>query len=532
LFINLWNSNYNWYSSPLLGSANLVDTGLVYTPQSVSVGANTYYVTELVGNCEGAAGSVTILVNPLPNVSAGIDQAICDGISATLVATGASTYSWVGLASNDSVSVSPTALTQYTVIGTSSQGCVNSDSVLVSINPLPTVAAGVMPSLCIDNGNFILPKATPNGGQYSGQNIINNTLLVSQAGVGSHPVYYTYTDNNGCTGIDTTAITVNALPNVSLATQSNICANANPLALTGGLPAGGNYSGNGIANGNFDPSAVAGPGVYNVFYSFTDANGCFAADTNTITVDTVPIITWNPFPIICANDAKYTLIEASPSGGIYSGNGVGGSSFDPIAAGGAGAYAISYEFTDGNGCTSTGSQTLNVGVLPIVNLGKDTLLCNNRPTVTLDAGSGSSFEWFLDGISTGNTSKTITADSSTSGTYSVLVTNADGCTGSDTVVVSYESICLGVTLLSQIDAVVNIFPNPNSGKFVLEVSGNKANNLEVEIYSASGQIVYYNAYGQLSFIREEVDLGNLAGGVYFLTIKTEKGASKFKLVVN
>lgn len=522
----------NWYSSPLLGSANLVDTGLVYTPQSVSVGANTYYVTELVGNCEGAAGSVTILVNPLPNVSAGIDQAICDGISATLVATGASTYSWVGLASNDSVSVSPTALTQYTVIGTSSQGCVNSDSVLVSINPLPTVAAGVMPSLCIDNGNFILPKATPNGGQYSGQNIINNTLLVSQAGVGSHPVYYTYTDNNGCTGIDTTAITVNALPNVSLATQSNICANANPVALTGGLPAGGNYSGNGIANGNFDPSAVAGPGVYNVFYSFTDANGCFAADTNTITVDTVPIITWNPFPIICANDAKYTLIEASPSGGIYSGNGVGGSSFDPIAAGGAGAYAISYEFTDGNGCTSTGSQTLNVGVLPIVNLGKDTLLCNNRPTVTLDAGSGSSFEWFLDGISTGNTSKTITADSSTSGTYSVLVTNADGCTGSDTVVVSYESICLGVTLLSQIDAVVNIFPNPNSGKFVLEVSGNKANNLEVEIYSASGQIVYYNAYGQLSFIREEVDLGNLAGGVYFLTIKTEKAASKYKLIVN
>jgi hypothetical protein len=522
----------NWYSSPLLGSANLVDTGMVYTPQSVSVGANTYYVTELVGNCEGAAGSVTILVNPLPNVSAGIDQAICDGSSATLVATGASTYSWVGLASNDSVIVSPTALTQYTVIGTSAQGCVNSDSVMVSINPLPTVAAGVMPSLCIDNGNFILPKATPNGGQYSGQNIINNTLLVSQAGVGTHPVYYTYTDNNGCTGIDTTVITVNTLPNVSLATQSNICANANPVALTGGLPSGGNYSGNGIANGNFDPSAVAGPGVYNVFYSFTDANGCFAADTNTITVDTVPVISWDPFPIICANDAKYTLVEASPSGGIYSGNGVGGSSFDPIAAGGGGAYAISYEFTDGNGCTSTGSQTLNVGVLPIVNLGKDTLLCNNRPTVTLDAGSGSGYEWFLDGISIGATSQTITADSSTSGTYSVIVTNADGCTGSDTVVVSYESICLGVTILSQIDAEVNIFPNPNSGKFVLEVSGNKANNLEVEIYSASGQMVYYNAYEQLSFIREEVDLGNLAGGVYFLTLKTEKGASKYKLIVN
>lgn len=522
----------NWYSSPLLGSANLVDTGMVYTPQSVSVGANTYYVTELVGNCEGAAGSVTILVNPLPNVSAGIDQAICDGSSATLVATGASTYSWVGLASNDSVIVSPTALTQYTVIGTSAQGCVNSDSVMVSINPLPTVAAGVMPSLCIDNGNFILPKATPNGGQYSGQNIINNTLLVSQAGVGTHPVYYTYTDNNGCTGIDTTAITVNTLPNVSLSTQSNICANANPVALTGGLPSGGNYSGNGIANGNFDPSAVAGPGVYNVFYSFTDANGCFAADTNTITVDTVPVISWDPFPIICANDAKYTLVEASPSGGIYSGNGVGGSSFDPIAAGGGGAYAISYEFTDGNGCTSTGSQTLNVGVLPIVNLGKDTLLCNNRPTVTLDAGSGSGYEWFLDGISIGATSQTITADSSTSGTYSVIVTNADGCTGSDTVVVSYESICLGVTILSQIDAEVNIFPNPNSGKFVLEVSGNKANNLEVEIYSASGQMVYYNAYEQLSFTREEVDLGNLAGGVYFLTLKTEKGASKYKLIVN
>ena len=521
-----------WYDSPLLGISNQVDTGITYSPQSVGLGANTYYVTETQGNCEGAAASVTILVNALPNVNAGIDQFICDGNSAILVATGASVYNWIGLGNNDSVTVSPTSNTQYNVIGTSAQGCVNSDSVLVSINTLPTVTAGAMPGLCIDQGNFILPKATPNGGQYSGQNIVNNTLFVSQVGVGTHPVYYTYTDNNGCTAIDTSSITVNALPIVSLGQQSNICANAAPISLTGGLPSGGSYFGQGIANGNFDPTAVAGPGMYSIFYSFTDLNGCFARDTNTITIDTVPIISWISFPTICEEDAKYTLVEAIPSGGVYSGNGVGGGSFDPVFAGGAGAYSIGYSFTDGNGCEASSNQTLNVGVVPIVNLGSDTTLCNNIPTVVLDAGSGSSYAWFLNGVSTGQTSQTITADSSTAGSYSVFLTNSDGCSGSDTVVVSYESICLGISGIGKLDAKVNIFPNPNNGNFILEIIGEKAENIDVEIYSSNGQLVYQKAYNQQSLIREEIELRNLSGGIYILNLKTEKGNSKFKLIIN
>lgn len=526
------SGDLTWYSSPLLGLNNQVDTGMAYTPSNLNVGVNTYYVTETQGTCEGAASSVSIIVNGLPNVSAGIDQSICDGGSATLVATGAVSYNWVSVGNNDTVVVSPTTQTTFTVIGTSAAGCIASDSMVVSINPLPTVAAGTVAPICIDAGNFILPKGSPNGGQYSGLNVSSNTFLVGQAGVGTHVIYYDYTDANGCSNTDSTFVVVNPLPSVSLGAIANICANDAPVSLSSGTPANGVYSGPGVSSGSFDPAAAGGAGTYNIIYAFTDTNGCSSSDTNAITVDTVPVISWIAFPTICELDGPYTLVEASPSGGVYSGTGVSSGVFDISTVTIPGSYEITYDFTDGNGCIGTGSQFIDAVNNPVVNLGPDTVLCNNRPSITLDAGVGATFDWILNGTSTGQTSQTITVDSASSGTYVVVVANADGCEGSDTIVVDYTSICVGVETIGNVEGRIAVYPNPTQGIFTLEVSDISALSFEVQIFNTGGQIVYDQTFANTKYVREEIDLSGLSRGIYYINLKTETGLAKYKLILN
>ncbi|HYG51747.1 MAG TPA: T9SS type A sorting domain-containing protein, partial [Flavobacteriales bacterium] len=63
-----------------------------------------------------------------------------------------------------------------------------------------------------------------------------------------------------------------------------------------------------------------------------------------------------PATQICDDDLPVTLSGGSPSGGVYSGTGVTGSTFDPIAAG-AGTHVITYTFTNGSGCSDTATDS-------------------------------------------------------------------------------------------------------------------------------------------------------------------------------
>ncbi len=88
--------------------------------------------------------------------------------------------------------------------------------------------------------------------------------------------------------------------------------------------------------------------------------------------------------------------------------------------------------TDVNGCTATDTVTVAVSAIPVVALGPDQTQCGG--TILLDAQNpGNTYLW-----STGATTQTITA--STTGSYNVTVTNLSGCSNSDTINVTINSI--------------------------------------------------------------------------------------------
>jgi hypothetical protein len=119
------------------------------------VNSTTYTISYTLGDCQSTE-IASVIVNPIPVVSAGSDINMCLGDSVMLSVIGAQTYSWDnGLGVGNDFFVSPSILTSYVVLGTDSLGCIGTDTVI--INPAqfipPTVATFPSdPGLCNGTG--------------------------------------------------------------------------------------------------------------------------------------------------------------------------------------------------------------------------------------------------------------------------------------------------------------------------------------------------------------------------------------------
>ncbi|GEM_PF-4819626 len=142
---------YNWTatggSMSLNGSAN---TAVIY-PVPGQFGIS---VTVSDSNCSETVSS-PVTVNALPNVVAGFDQYICSIEEANLSVTGADSYLWSPASSLDDPTstwpaASPSTTTVYTVVGTDTNGCSDSDSLTVVVQP--TYLAGIAED---NNGNAV-----------------------------------------------------------------------------------------------------------------------------------------------------------------------------------------------------------------------------------------------------------------------------------------------------------------------------------------------------------------------------------------
>jgi hypothetical protein len=162
---------------------------------------------------------------------------------------------------------------------------------------------------------------------------------------------------NGPTLSKTTTVVV--VPVATLDPFSPVCDNIDTLVLTGGLPAGGTYSGIGVVNNKFTPHTV-GPGTYTISYIVSNA-GCSDTATQTILVKPTPVVSLTlNVNNVCYYWPAFTLTGGTPTGGVYSGNGVnsGTGVFTP-AQNLIGNHVITYVYTL-NGCTGSASQSMHV----------------------------------------------------------------------------------------------------------------------------------------------------------------------------
>ncbi|HLG02851.1 MAG TPA: T9SS type A sorting domain-containing protein, partial [Bacteroidia bacterium] len=220
-------------------------------------------------------------------------------------------------------------------------------------------------------------------------------------------------------------------------------------------------------------------------------------------------------------------LSGNPANGIFTGGGISGNMFDPAVAG-LGTHTVNYNYTDPNGCSGSYSESTIVSGNAYLNLGADTIVCDDAPVFTINAGTFSSYTWHDN-----SSAATYSVDAVALGvgfyTMYVNVTDANGCNGTDTIVVEVSD-CTGLTEFSGMQ--ISIAPNPSTGIFQISLSGLSSDNIRLTLTNVAGQTVMMKNVSLTSGLyKDQLDLTMLPGGIYFLQVSDGTQSGVYKIVL-
>lgn len=320
---------------------------------------------------------------------------------------------------------------------------------IILIVAYPDATIDPVDTLC-SNEDPVSLSAIDAGGTWTGAGVSGNTFDPRIAGPGDHIISYLITNQDGCTDYDETIITVVAVPDANILSGGIVCSSDAPFVLEATSP-GGIWSGPGVSADIFDPS-VPGAGNHTVTYTITDGNGCTDSDATIITVAT-PDASITPVDTLC-NDSPAVRLEAVDLGGIWSGPGVVGNTFNPLISG-TGDHQVTYSITNAD-CSD--SDTIIITVMPVPTIITEhpgTQYINTEP-VSLNAIPEEGI-WSGPGV-TGNLFDPDVAGTGTHILYYETIPDRWGCMAVDTIhiivlnpptpVAAFESDSTGCTPLS------------------------------------------------------------------------------------
>ncbi len=376
------------------------------TPTINVTQANTYTVT--VTDANGCTGTDTQTVGasvPAPAPSITGPSALCSG-SATMQAGSFAQYAWSNGLTTPSINV--VQANTYTVTVTDANGCTGTDTQSVGANvpaPAPTITG---PSaLCSGS-------ATMQAGSFAQYAWSNGFTTPSINVVQANTYTVTVTDANGCTGTDTQSVGANVpAPAPTITGPSALCSGSATMQA-------GSFAQYAWSNGLTTPSInVVQANTYTV--TVTDANGCTGTDTQTVGAS-VPA----PAPTITGPSALCSGAATLQVGSFAQYAWSNGFTTPSINVAQANTYTVTV--TDANGCTGTDTQTVGASVpAPAPSITGPSTLCSG--VATLQAGSFAQYAW-----SNGFTTPTINVTQAN--TYTVTVTDANGCTGTDSQIIA------------------------------------------------------------------------------------------------
>jgi gliding motility-associated-like protein len=304
--------------------SNIVQT---LTASGTTTGTVEYTITATTpapASCPNSAVTkVLVTVYPIPTVSISTPAAICAGQSASLTATVApagGTFSWTpGNLTTNPITVSPGTTTsyncQYTV-----NGCSNSASTNVTVNPLPSVSISASSSSICATKSATLTASSPDaGGTYlwAPGGATTSAITVSPAANTTYTV--TYTLGTTCAKTDTSTIFVKPLPTVTVTpTSASICNGGSTTLNTSVNPAGGTYS---WAPGGATTSSITVSPTSTKTYTltYTATNGCAKNNSSaTITVKALDNANFSfAKSTYCGNAADTVAIITGLPGGTF-----------------------------------------------------------------------------------------------------------------------------------------------------------------------------------------------------------------------
>lgn len=555
-------------------SANITVTGAnTYTWNGTTV-ANNINVSPVVTTIYTVAGTGTticngvkthtIVVNPLPNISVN-SGTLCEGSNFIMVGSGASTYTFLGQTGTVSAVVSPSASTSYSMIGFSAQGCLSPSMAVsnIAVTPRPVVSLNTG-SICVGDQFMIVPSGASTYTMIGGVNPVTPSVTSDYTVTGTSGV--------GCISLPAiTTVTVFALPSLSITANASVTCAGEEISLT--ASGASSYTWNAVQSG---ATFTAAPPTTTVYFVYgTDAQGCTAFITHQASVNPVPavsIINNNTFvcsgasaSLVATGALNYSwtttditnVIMVNPTVttvyGVVGTNSFGcaktvtsavtvntivlsltsntticeGGDIDLTATG-----PTSYTWThnnshfnqvnvsptvtttyqvigkDGKNCMHSGAVTVSVNPNPVVNASATQETICIGETATLTASGATTYSWGTEGA---GSSIMVTPILSIPHVYVVTGTDANGCSNTATITVTGNK-CVGINEFNTLSGL-SVYPNPNTGNFVIELNNGAAKMIEV--CDVTGRIVHTDSSETASM---SVDISNFANGVYYVKI--------------
>jgi|GEM_PF-953340 len=308
---------------------------------------------------------------------------------------------------------------------------------------------------------------------------------------GTYTVTLTVVSSTGCSSVAfSQQITIAATPTVTFAALAGVCNTNAAFALTGGSPATvsgvgtGTYSGPGVSNGNFDPAA-AGVGTHTITYTYSTQAGCTANATQTIVVSQAANLSIAQVAPLCVNGNNVTLVP-SLAGGVFTGTGVTGSTFNPSLAG-VGSFTIGYSIPS-NSCSVPASLQVVVNPEPTGFSAGANVDAVTGHTATLTGTGPAAYTYLWSPSTVLNPTSLVTKSTVTAtGTYNytLTATNNVGCTATDDMVLTLSPLCIDPP---------NVF-TPNGDGFYdkwVVINGTCTKELKAEVFNRWGGLVFSN----------------------------------------
>ncbi len=423
------NTTYSWAPG---GQTTTTATGLC---------VGTYTLTAMTGCNKILTDTITVTGNIAPLFLASTQvNILCNGNTTGTATSNPSggvppyTYLW----SNAQTNQTATGLGAgtYTCTVTDANGCTATQTVTITQPPPISAPTSFVNTSCGNNNGSITVNATGGTGTltYSWDPTASTNSTITGLSAGTYTVYIT--DANGCTQTATATIAPSTNPALSIQSQVDVLCNGASTGTATINVTGGNgpYTWGWAPSGGTNATASGLPaGTYTC--TVTDASGCTATQIVTITQPGPIFLTANSTQTACSVNTGTATGSASGGNPGYTYSWWNNSQTTQTATGlGAGTYTV--QVTDANGCTQL--QTVIVtqnNPVTLTTSSTQSSCAVNDGTATANPANGTSpytYSW-----SDGQTTQVATGLGA--GSYTVTVTDANGCSQTQTVVVPQQA---------------------------------------------------------------------------------------------
>jgi hypothetical protein len=546
-------------------SSNITAEACVNYELNGTVYTSTGTYTQVIEKPDGCDSTITLdlIINPLPSPSISTNSPLCSGQTLQLNSTpnGMSNYAWSGPngfssplqnASISNANISQTGTYTLTVID--NNGCTNTETSNVIVNEIPTVSGGSNFAICA--GNQATLNGNGNAVSYNWNNGVQNGVSFIPTSTDTYIV--TGTDANNCTNTAQVTITVNPLPNVN-AGQDQLFCFGGTISLSGS-GANSYFWNNGIQNNvPFTPTQTL---TYTV--TGTDVNNCQNTDDVTITVLTSPIqevcvvtvdelladhniVFWEKPANLGNIDSFYVYREISTN--FYQKIGAKHvSELSEYYDYGANPNSTSYRYKIStiDTCGNESDFGLFHESIHLLYIGSGNFFwtyynIENTPNQVAsynfwrdNAGDGSNWQILQTVSGTSNTFTDVDYVNYPNAIYRVDLNwiNQNECTATRANINTSRSNTKG-TVAAPVDAIyetfeqlINVYPNPATDWVAVNLPAVLVGKTYT-LTNSMGQVMQKNT---LTSTQVDINMGDLANGIYYLQVETTVGSVTKKIV--